>query len=434
MFTFPIVGQKIQLPEIFFLLLAPFILRYYRALVHHIQFLGPAIFLLLLPSLVHLSSCFLYPTQAAFLELGGSVYLALLALIFSWWFTVEHRPIHNLATISSVAIFLSFAISILSIISIWVPIGHGIDLVFPKQFPVLGIIHRGEGFSITPNMQASILLVFLCLFLSTTTNNRSHQKWLFFSLGAFSLILTGSKVLITAFFSFLIACSTWLVSRLGWPPNLFRILGIAGIILYMSFLHLPCMTDGQYQQLESAAYLQGNQTYRPFSGVTCRASTYTLLKEKAVGFFLTHPVSGIGSGQFTKGIRQQQHIGAYPASAPVYAPHSIYFGILAENGLIGAFLLLIWIILWMRTMTRVSFHRDQHPILDALRLILLFFLLEGMAMDVMNHRGLWVVAGITIGVIMYGSETADPVEPGKKTFTGTIDPGHPSKLSFHKDR
>ena len=114
MFTFPIVGQKIQLPEIFFLLLAPFILRYYRALVHHIQFLGPAIFLLLLPSLVHLSSCFLYPTQAAFLELGGSVYLALLALIFSWWFTVEHRPIHNLATISSVAIFLSFAISILS--------------------------------------------------------------------------------------------------------------------------------------------------------------------------------------------------------------------------------------------------------------------------------------------------------------------------------
>lgn len=408
MFTFPIVGQKIQLPEIFFLLLAPFILRYYRALVHHIQFLGPAIFLVILPSLIHFSSCFPHPTQAAFLELGGSVYLALLALIFSWWFTVEQSPIHKLATISSVTIFLSFAISILSIISIWVPIGHGIDLVFPKQFPVLGIIPRVEGFSITPNMQASILLVFLCLFLSTTTHNRSHQKWLFFSLGAFSLILTGSKVLISALLSFLIACSTRLANRLEWPPILFRLLGAAGIILYLGFLHLPCMTDDQYQKLDSVSYMQGNQVYHPLSGVTCRASTYTLLKEQAVGFFLTHPVSGIGSGQFAMGIRQQQNIGAYPASVPVYAPHSTYFGILAENGLIGAFLLLIWIILWMRTMTRVSFHRDQLPILEALRLILLFFLIEGMVMDTMNHRELWVGVGIWLSLISPQSKKISP--------------------------
>lgn len=420
LFNFPMVGQKIQLPELLIILMVPrLVLRHHRAMLNHIQTLGKTLYLLVLPSMIHLVSFCFQPSQAAFLECTGALYLAILALIISWWIMSDRSSIPKLADICSVAILLSYAISLISILSIWLPIVRGIDLTVPKPVPGLGEMHRVEGFSITPNMQASFLVIFLSLFLSTATNILSRSKRLVFSLGLFALIVTGSKVMVTALMVILSASPTWLSNRLGGLPAHYRILGIAGIVLYLGFLHLPCMTDSQYKQLNAVSYLQGTQLYHPLSGVTCRASTYTLLKEQAIGFFRQHPFIGLGSGQFATGIRQQQATGAYPAAAPVYAPHSTYFGILAENGLVGFSLLAIWIILFMRKVIQLPDNQKNKPIIGAVGMLLLFFLLEGMNMDVLNHRGLWVVIGIALGSHFNGNKQVLSFDADKPIFGST---------------
>jgi len=101
---------------------------------------------------------------------------------------------------------------------------------------------------------------------------------------------------------------------------------------------------------------------------------------------------GLGSGKFNEYAHELKNNDLYPTHVPYPDPHSTYFGILAENGLLGL-IALGGIIFFVTIMSRNILKENSHDshFITCLPPIFITIAIEAVCTDVMNFRHYWIL-------------------------------------------
>jgi len=144
--------------------------------------------------------------------------------------------------------------------------------------------------------------------------------------------------------------------------------------------------------------------YRPDIGIKQTDITlrynytfYIFLKKYALKMFFERPVVGAGNGTFLYKMCIYDLEGKTPKGYLLYDPHSMFLGSLAENGILGFSVL---IFLWLSIILTVKKQIDNYNNLDFIFYItvacyaaILGFFIQGIDIDIMNFRFLWLLFG-----------------------------------------
>ena len=190
-------------------------------------------------------------------------------------------------------------------------------------------------------------------------------------------------------------------------------IGLGALLFYVftSQVLLLSEKDANYAILKEKPYLV-RQSLLHLPGFEFVKTTNLELKAQAMQAFRSSHGMGVGGGQFINFISAQQEKGAYPAYLPVYEPHSTYFGLLAEAGVLGL-MALAWamfaIIKIVRQESKLNLSGIDRALFWGGEAYLLLLMIEAVAVSVLNFRTLWIALGI-IGAIYIKNEREENVE------------------------
>lgn len=398
--VFPYIGSKAQLPELIFLLLF-LSTKPWKWIVHKQYWngLGQYIVILLVSFLIttlpHLS-------RGAVTEWIGIIYLVGVYLTTSWMIGQLKEPGQwgfKAISFLSIAILGTVAFS-------WgnyfFPVITDIELLEPKFIPGLGAIMRVEAFTTSPNMMASMIL--FCLILRASLWMHYQQKAKQLILLDIGLLAALGSTFSKSIVSMLAAlCLLSLLSLNLTRPLRFFIAG--GMVLLFAFYlfssqMLLVKTDTVLKEtIQQQTYFSGRSIFLN-KDYELLETTHFLLKEMALKAFCENQLTGIGGGNFPGYLKEQQRAGLYPANLPIYEPHSTWFGVLAEHGVIG----FLAFLLFLGQSIRISFREisrhsgEERAILTGAFVFLITLFVEAFSMDVLNFRHLWLNLGIISGL------------------------------------
>ena len=231
--------------------------------------------------------------------------------------------------------------------------------------------------------------------------DKKRSLFFMFLLLLAALLLTFSKSIVA-----FIAALGLMLPRAIQVKRLWKItsvgVGLAALLFYIVASHVLILSesDANYPALKEQPYL-ARQSILRCCGFELVKTTQMELKKQAVRAFRSSSGLGVGGGQFFNFIKAQKEKGAYPGYLPAYEPHSTYFGLLAEVGILGL-LALAWAVIavlkTVRQVSKLSLSGIDRALFWGARAYLLLMIIEAVAVDVLNFRTLWVALGI-IGAI-----------------------------------
>lgn len=397
----PIVNEKIQLADFWFLLMLAyccFHLREFRATflsinnckaLQHYFLAWSALLILILVSLI------LNWNLSAALECIGLCYLFLLQIVF-----IVFIMKYNVSIVKLIHAFIYMGL-LLSLIGI---IGWSISyLGIPNQtaelytnYPYFGNCLRLKAFTTTPSMYIS--LVTLSIIFSLYVYEYENRDWKFLWIGIFCSVvgvLSFAK-------SYLFIGLIWIIVLINRSRHQSKLqlifisfMGIGFIhILATHFMVLPSSL-GQNQIVMESPYSSAETLFKTDSKIIVGTSYYALKKASCI-IFKEHPFFGVGLTNYNKELCQLKYKGKYPNHLPEYDPHSSYFGLLAELGIVG---FLAWMLIGL-SLFKIAF--KLKPFTDPFAfwfLILLgIFSIEAFSMDVLNFRHYWILIALMLTV------------------------------------
>ncbi len=373
----PYVGSKVQPPELVFL---AGLLILFRQLWKTVELHRVEKALLLLP-VAMLVSFVANPGLSPLLEALGLVYLYGVFLLFRALARCSEWLEPAFTALSCCLIGLSVASFIIAIAGAD-PEGFWSEW---KWLPFLGYLPRISGTAPSSNLWAS-LLSFAGYFHWVHLRREKGGSWRYLLLAGLSLsyILTLSK-------SVLFATGVLMLwgTKSGKYKKAVRACGGIAIVVGVTLTHvLPVPSENRP---EAISYLPASDCLT-FNGLSFCPTTYFLLKQKAVEAIPKHFWFGMGGGNFQKWLEQEQEAGRYPSEMPAYDPHSTYFGLTAEAGLVGL-LALAYLIF-----TLLALKPPKNWLSMSAGLYIALIAIEALSMDVLNFRALWVSLGIFVGV------------------------------------
>ncbi len=406
-FDLPYLGAKIQLPELIFpfLFLASKPWKWSMGKDSWTELDGYIIIFILGWMLIGA----FHPGKEAWLNTLGLVYLFAAFQVASRIIGASDDPAalsYSIVRLFSLTLLLSVAFSWSNYYFMQIPLG--IELLEPKYLPGAGYLPRTEGFTASPNMLAGFLsFCLLCrfsLFLSGGVEG-GEAPWLDFAL-LLALASTFSKSLLV----FGAACCFlyYIYSRKN-PAGRWAA-GIGALVFLFSYLagtNIMVIKKGEEHQNEmmqqtyfSGKLIRETESYRIFE------TTHLALKRNAWEAFRQNPFLGIGGGAFPSFLREQQENGGYPSGLPIYSPHSTYFGTLAEYGIIGFLLFLVfWIMAgYFSWRERLAWVGKEQALITGISVFFLMAAVEATAMDVLNFRHLWLGLGVVAGFSRFGKK------------------------------
>lgn len=393
----PYVGNKVQLPELMFLgvLFGLFLSNGFHA------FLFPSAWqkmsgafrwekssILLLSAF--LVSMLFHFSLTTIIELTGLAYLFVTALLIQIY--ALRRPSFE-DFIPSVFARLSLLLAIVNLMLMGLYLG-GISLpgdwVEVKYIPFLGNCPRIRGAMPSPALLANLMSVGLFFVVSRKDKGILH----FFKLALIilGLVLTFSKSLILIFpLALALFIRVYVGKKRYWFFNTLVFFFAIVLILFTHFVPLPSQEIDETE----ASYLSEEVWIRT-DHWQLRGASYWMLKKAIWITFSEAPLVGVGPGRFRQHLAGLQDKGQYPGELPLYDPHSTFFGILAEGGIIGWAALVFWgVVLFgmIRSLIRRSPPEKQGLYWSLLAFFLLIFV-ESMFTDILNFRHMWILLGL----------------------------------------
>lgn len=401
----PGLGQKAQLPELFFLLLLFWtglsLRRLPAADLYRRLPLDLPVFLLIV---AYALPALLRPTTGALLEWCGRIYLA---AIYVWvsrlaWKALDGEELFPIA-LRGLGLFTGLTVLLSAIWILFSP-GSAPELSEPKYVPGLGYLHRIEAFTMGPNQLADILGLCLLVELSRRFEGVAGGKWSFrlLILLIIALLSTFSKSILLYLSGAGLLWSLYSPSSPLAPRRL--ALAFAGNLLVIGFLFFSHLLPVPASRLDSSRLRQQNYTTgRPVltaGGITFIESTYIELKRQALRAGVVFFPLGAGGGGFQAFLANQQKAGRYPARLPLYDPHSSYFGALAEAGLLGlvATCWLFWAAIGQGIRVAERGGGAVGYLEKALLVYVIILAIQACCTDVMNFRHLWLALGLLGGM------------------------------------
>jgi hypothetical protein len=187
------------------------------------------------------------------------------------------------------------------------------------------------------------------------------------------------------------------LKALGRLKKIWLVIATLGFtIVWFFFTHFILLNkhSSQVESLKSTTFTSDKIIYQNDNYIILETG-YLTLKRVALQISGDNLLFGIGTGNFNNAIRNLKSKGLFPGKFPDFDPHSTYLGILAENGIFAfvSWLLIIGFIL-KQFIARPDLLTNSY--LLALFLILLVFIIEGIATDIFNFRHLWLLFALAL--------------------------------------
>jgi hypothetical protein len=422
MLTNGIFTQKIQIADLTFIMVfipvaAQFITK--KKEIYWSPFIKPIGIYLALAALSILITISLKTTIVEFI---GVCYLALLFLL--WINIVDTKELLGYAVWCW--IIISIVISVIGLYGIILAYGFNINnpfVTFFEKHPYINHLYRVHStFFQSEKFFSSYLLISIPLTLSMAfyEKNRRMRFLLFTAVILFliNVFFTYSRSLVgilSAMYIVVFRSYKGFALKKATIGKVLKISGLVFIIIvwvitivfsYVQFIDCHSKTVTLFKLPEG---IPESFYYRPDIGIQQTELTvsysytfYFLLKKYALNMFLQHPLMGVGNGAFTEQIKLYEQEGKAPKKYFLYDPHSMFFGSLAENGILGFIaLMLLWGVILITVRNNIKEYRDDDIFhwQVAFYAAIIGFFIQGTDMDIMNFRFLWLLFGFVAIVL-----------------------------------
>jgi O-antigen ligase len=382
-------GTKLQLTEIVFFLLLPFV-PYAKVWQYQVSNNLTFIKLVLVYLALDLISSLLSHQTSAIAESLGRCYLFTVFLILSYQFSTINLD-GLMERMSYTFIFCALGIILLSTYGYLMLAfnRHTPYLMFFDIYPYFGRLYRLRGPTVFPSMLISLLsllLVFVMGIFGHSKIKKSRLAIIFLLLFVCALLTLSKSILLVA-----LCIVVFLLKRIGsLNKATFIITALFFTLLISFFTHVIVMKAGSAEeQTVLASHFTSDKVLYEFNGYQVLETGYLTLKRVEIKMAAEHPFFGVGTGNFNKRIHIYKQQGLFPKKFSDFDPHCTYLGALVENGIFAAIALLAIFFYIVSTFVK---RKDllTNSILLSFFLIFLVFLIDGISTDILNFRHLWV--------------------------------------------
>ena len=327
-------------------------------------------------------------------EIIKKVHLVLLYFLLK--LTIDYQVISkiNLMLVHSalVASLLGIAGRILSYVSI------DTSLVRNISHPYFNQIVQAQGFTPSPNMLASILMLgILIIFpLIKERTRRTPKDITIFCVLVLGFLLTISKSIFCLFIGLI---SVWYL-QLRKPTNrqkrLIFTIAFAGItFLYFFGTHFMLIDKEKNLNQLKIEYSAGPPIAETKSFYLVPSQYFKLKKISLKASKQSFPW-GLGPGKFNQFAHDYNINSKYPLHVSFPDPHSTYLGTLSELGLFGLLVLGGLIITVMNCCMKIMRHKGSYHSIGFVGIIACFIAIsvEAISTDIMNFRHYWVILAL----------------------------------------
>ncbi|MCP4395914.1 MAG: hypothetical protein GY801_01190 [bacterium] len=406
----PYVGHQLQLPEIIFLPFSFVALRNAARLFSK-EFWRLLDIAVLLWPLVKVIPCIHNGiNRTNILDIAGAIYLVI--LYFFIRLIIDRRLLRQIQRLTILSALIAGILGGIGwSLSMFFDIHTRLSWPATIPYPYLGYIARAQAFTASPNMLASILMIGIIFQYSLLLNNKSGRGKALGVLGFLLLcfLLTFSKTIMCLIAGLVIASYAYYTKKKPQTRSLkIRILVYGAVLvcvlIYILGSHIviarndPEALAGFYEK--SYISLEPLWNFRLYGvNYAVYATNYLHNKFSSLHAIVSSRGWGVGPGGYNAFIGELQALGKHPASFPQWDPHSTYFGILAELGILGlAELMVMWGLAAHIILKQLGRRSDLDPLVFGLAGIFMAIAVEAIATDVMNFRQYWWLLAVTSGL------------------------------------
>ena len=416
MFSNGIFTQKIQVADVVFLaVFIPVAVKFIseRKKVYLSPFIKPMAMYLLAAALSIFVSVNLMTTTIEFI---GICYLILLFLLLIN--IVDTKELFYYGVWCWVVI--SVAVCIIGLYGIILAYGFNINNPFVGlwlKHPYINHLYRVHStFFQNEKFFSSYLLISIPLTLSLVFYEKRGRVRSFliaalvlFLINAFFTYSRSLVGILSAIYIVAFRCSGYLASKRNFFVRSLKISGIvfiaviwAATILF-SYVQLIGVSSKTAKLYDLPEGMQEPFYYRHDIGIERTDTTvyynytyYLFLKKYALKMFAERPLLGVGGGAFLDKMKIYDLEGKAPQNYLLYDPHSMFFGSLAEGGMIGfGALIFLWSAIIFFIRKRIKDYRDDFIFYVAVAsyAAIIGYFIQGTDIDIMNFRFLWLLFG-----------------------------------------
>jgi O-antigen ligase len=388
------VGAKVQLTEIVFLLLLPFV-PYKK--VWQYQFTNNLTFIKLV--LVYLAldtlSSVLSHQLSAIAESLGRCYLFTVFLFLSY-FLSTFDPKSLIRIVSKTFIVAALLVGLIAAYSYLGLIFHyrSKHLMYFAHYPYFGELYRLRVGAIYPSLFISAITVPLIFLLGAGQSiGQKALERVAIAILLVCTVLTLSKSILLITIC-LIALGLFSFRKLN-AITLFAITAIFTVaITFFTHFIIVKHNSAEEQHLYSTIYTS-NRIFYSAAGYDLLETDYMTVKRTEIDAAKKTLILGVGTGNFNNVVAQYKSRGLFPLKLNNLDPHCTYLGTLVESGL-PALLVLLTILgyVYRGFSNRTDLFKNR--LILSLFLIYITFLIDGISTDILNFRHLWVFLAVAI--------------------------------------
>jgi O-antigen ligase len=178
--------------------------------------------------------------------------------------------------------------------------------------------------------------------------------------------------------------------------TIFTVFLIIAAYIFLSHIVVTSNNEAAIHELVGGEYIKGEKPLFTFgesnNGFAIYPSIYLELKRMAFRAFLDSGGVGVGGGNFNQYLSVLKNEGLYPEKFTSWDPHSTYFGVLAEHGLVG-FLIVCGTLGYLCRKSFLRLHSQASRDFVSIGFAGVFFgvAIEAICVDIMNFRQYWVL-------------------------------------------
>jgi O-antigen ligase len=387
---FNFIGLAIGLPELVFFILCPLAVIRIKFSGEKLSIDGLDLFVfgwLLANILSGWHSGF---NSIVVIEIIKTAYLVLLFMILKWTIT----PL-MIERIVKVLVLSSVLAALTGIIGLGLGyIGIETFLAIKRPYPYLIHVIQAQGFTSSPNMLASIIMIGILFQIHEIFSNKifNISNILIIMILLIGFLLTFSKTIVCLFIGVALIWYFHNKSILSSTLQMITRIVIAGLfIVYILGTHFIIVEKDQNPELLKGDYIAGSALIE-IDNYSMYPSQYWSLKEISLEAISQSFLWGLGPGKFNGFAHEFKKNDAYSTHVPYPAPHCTYLGTLTENGLFGL-IAFVGIIFFITKMSRKILNENStYPyLLTCLPSIFIAIGIEAVSTDVMNFRHYWIL-------------------------------------------
>jgi|TARA_B100001971_G_scaffold21413_1_gene16591 hypothetical protein len=388
---FRFIGLNIGVPEIVFLVLAP--LAVINIIICKQNFWINKLDLFILGWLIAtiIAGWHAGLDSIVVIEIIKTTYLVMLYTTLKLTISPKMIP-----TIANVIILSSLMAALTGIIGFG--LGYlGIDttLSIIRPFPYsIEKVTQVKGFTPTPNMLASIIMIGIFFQIHKIYNNKKlcTSNILLFVILLIGFLITLSKTIVCLIIGITLIWYFHKRPKLSLTTQTVTTIAVAGlVIVYIFGTHFIIVEKDQNFEILKGDYIAGPVLIETANS-SVYPSQYWLLKKISFKAISQSFPWGLGPGKFNGFAHDLKQNDAYPTHVPFPDPHSTYLGTLAEIGLPGfiAFFGIIFFVIKFSRKILSNYAADQN-MSTSLPTVFIVIGMEAISTDVMHFRHYWIL-------------------------------------------